>query len=649
MKKRIETIIKRLNEASEAYYNGHSEIMTNVEWDALFDELTELEKETGIILPDSPTQKVSEDNIKGKKVEHTFPALSLAKTKDVNELIKWADNRPVWISWKLDGLTLVATYKAISKKKAILKSLVTRGNGLVGTDVTHLAPYIEGVPSQIAYGYDMTVRGEALISYKDFEEVNTEGIFANPRNMASGSLTLLDMEEFKKRKIHFVAFTLVNTTQEMNSRGDRMNLLDSLNFETVERKESLPEEIPSIVEEFTQKVENGECKYPVDGLVIAYDDTEYAESGSITGHHATRAGLAFKWADEEVESTLMHIDWSCSTNYITPVAVFKPIEILGTTVQRASLHNISECRRLGIGNKGTKVSVAKMNMIIPQVVKVLKTVGELDIPKTCPVCGGLTKIEVSDSGTETLVCTNPDCSAKNLSKFERFVSRNAMNIDGFSVATLRTFIDKGYIKTYKDIYSLENHKKNIEKLDGFGKKSADNLINAIEKSKTVDSDKFLYSLSIPLCGRDVSKRIMVNYSFKNFIETLKTTSDEAFLSEIDGIGLEKSKCVYRWGKENISILEELAEIINIKDIKSNKGKCSGYTFVITGEVHNYKNRDELKAYIESQGGKVSGSVSSKTSYLINNDITSTSGKNKKAKSLGVNIITEEDFDRMFTE
>ena len=372
MKKRMETIIKKMNEASDAYYNGLPEIMTNYEWDALFDELKKLEEETGIILPNSPTQNVSEDNTPGQKIKHTYPALSLAKTKSVDDLIKWANNKPVWMSWKEDGLTLVATYT-----DGKLSTLATRGNGETGTIVTHLAPYIFGLPMEIDYDYDMTVRGEALISYEDFEKVNkdNDGMYANPRNLASGSMTLLDEQEFAKRNIHFVAFTLVHTDEEIISWGDRMNLLDTLGFEVVERvKCSSPEEIKTTLELFSSKVENNEYIYPVDGLVIAYDDTEYAKGGSVTGHHSTRGGLAFKWADETVETTLKAIEWSCSTNSITPVAIFEPVDILGSTVQRASLHNISEMKRT-LGDKpyiGQKVWVAKMNMIIPQIVKAEK-------------------------------------------------------------------------------------------------------------------------------------------------------------------------------------------------------------------------------------------------------------------------------------
>lgn len=371
MRNKMQTLINKLNEASNAYYNGEPEIMTNFEWDAAFDELKALEEETGIVLPDSPTNKVSEDTTEGNKVTHRFPALSLAKTKSVDDLKKWAGDKDIWLSWKLDGLTLVATYNAISKTEAVLTTLATRGNGVVGTDVTRLAPYITGLPTKIPFGHNMVVRGEALISYQDFDEVNKDNAFANPRNMASGSMTLLDTAEFANRRIHFVAFTLVNTTAEIISWGDRMNLLESLGFEVVERTACNATTIEDVVNEYTLKVNNNEYKYPVDGLVIAYDDTVYAEGGSVTGHHATRGGYAFKWADESVETELEYIEWSVSTNSITPVAVFKEVDILGSTVRRASLHNISEMKRL-LGNKpykGQKIWVIRANMVIPQIIK----------------------------------------------------------------------------------------------------------------------------------------------------------------------------------------------------------------------------------------------------------------------------------------
>lgn len=657
MENRMQELINKLNAASDAYYNGKPEIMTNFEWDVAFDELTKLEAETGIILPNSPTNKVSEDTTAGNKVTHKFPALSLAKTKSVDDLKKWAGDKDIWLSWKLDGLTLVATYSAVSKTEAVLTTLATRGNGVIGTDVTRLAPYISGLPTKIPYGHNMVVRGEALISYQDFEEVNKDNAFANPRNMASGSLTLLDTEEFKNRRIHFVAFTLVHTTIDILHWGDRMNLLESLGFEVVERTNCNADTLEDVVNEYTRKVNNNEYKYPVDGLVIAYDDTVYAEGGSVTGHHATRGGYAFKWADESVETELEYIEWSGSTNSITPVAVFKEVEILGSTVRRASLHNISEMKRL-LGNnpyKGQKIWVIRANMIIPQIIKAEKNdeIKEyFEIPSTCPVCGYPTQIVVSDSGTETLVCTNDNCTAKSLSMMKRFVSKAAMDIDGLSEATINTFVNAGFITTMPDIFRLDRFENEIKEMDGFGKKSVDNLIKALNKAKTVDADKFLFALNIPMCGRDVSKKLMNTYTFVDFIKLMETTTNDMELSSIDGMGTEKSKAIYKWFKNtvNMDMVKEFMSMLTIKDIKKetiSDGKCTGYTFVVTGNVYKFKNRDELKAYIEAEGGKVAGSVSAKTSFLINNDSTSTSGKNKKAKELGIPIITEDEFIAQF--
>ena len=656
MRNKIENIINKLNEASDAYYNGLPEIMTNYEWDALFDELKKLEDETGIILPNSPTQNVSEDNTPGQKIKHQFPALSLAKTKDVNDLIKWSNDMPVWMSWKEDGLTLVATYKKYGNK-AKLHTLVTRGNGETGTIVTQLAPYITGLPLEIEYPYNITVRGEAIISYEDFEIVNANnnGAYANPRNLASGSIALLNEKEFEKRRIHFIAFTLVYTDENINSWGDRMNLLEILGFEVVERvKCNTANDIKNALNDFTSRVENSEYKYPVDGLVITYDDIAYTASGTSTGHHSNRGGLAFKWADETVETSLKFIEWSCSTNTITPVAVFEPIDILGSTVQRASLHNVSEMKRM-LGNKPhkeQKLWVAKMNMIIPQIVQAEKNFDNnkilLDIPKYCPACGAPTIIDTSNSGTETLICTNENCSAKNLKKYTRFVARAAMDIDGLSAATLSTFMNKGWINSYKDIYLLPQHKDEIEKMDGFGKKSMHNLITALNASKTVTADRFLFALSIPQCGREVARTLMLQFTFDEFLDLL-LSNDNTILNNIEGFGPEKSLAIHTWINNNISVINDLRTIITIIDIKKEvaTGSCIGYTFVITGNVNQFKNRDELKAYIEDRGGKIAGGVSSKTSYLINNDITSTSGKNKKAKELGIEIITEEEFLKRF--
>lgn len=652
-RERIEQLIKQLNEASDAYYSGHQELMSDYEWDALFDELKALEEETGIVLEDSPTQNVSEDKIVGQKEPHEFLALSLAKTKQVSDLVKWADQRPIWVSWKLDGLTLVVTYD-----DGKLTKIVTRGDGHIGTNITHLVDGIFGIPKTIQEKGHLVIRGEAVISYEDFEtfRMESEEDYANPRNLASGSLTLKDVEELKRRKIHWIPFTLVYVEKEIISWGERMDYLESQGFTCVEReKVNTPDEITlqEVIDRWTIKVTSNQNPYPVDGLVIGYDDTEYASTGSVTGHHATRAGYAFKWQDEAADTTLDYVLWSCAASTITPVAVFEPVELEGTIVKRASLCNISECERLGIGDKGTKISVIKANKIIPKVIKVNETVGSFNIPTCCPVCGSPTKIKESEeSGTKTLLCTNPECIAKELKKFTRFVSKAGMDIDGISEQTLSRFINEGWIREYADIYKLVDHFDEIKELDGFGEKSADNIRKSIEKAKKVDTAKFLFALCIPLVGPDVAKRLLSQYSFQDLITHAKEEPDLTYFSSIEGIGPEKSSAFMSWFKEekNQRILENLLKEVEIEETHFEKegNLCEGLTFVVTGDVYHYANRNELKGYIESQGGKVTGSVSKSTNYLINNDLESTSSKNQKAKSLGIPIISEEEFIEKFT-
>ena len=416
--------MSELNGASQAYYNGLAEKMTDYEWDKRFDELKRLEAETGTTLPDSPTQRVSEDSITGQKEEHEFAALSLAKTKKTDELVKWAEGRPIWISWKLDGLTLVVTYD-----DGRLTKIVTRGNGHIGTNITHLAQAISGIPTDIKATGHVVVRGEAVISYDDFEHYLMESgeDYANPRNLASGSLSVKDPQDIKDRHIRWIPFTLVYTEQDINSWGERMDWLDQLGFNTVERRFVENPEVLSVEEvinTFTQEVTSKQNPFPVDGLVVCYDDTEYAQTGSVTGHHATRAGLAFKWQDEAADTVLKEVEWSCAASTISPVAVFQPVELEGTTVKRASLCNISECERLGIGGPGTQISVIKANKIIPKVIAVTQSIGTFAVPNECPVCHAATQIVVSEaSGTKTLRCTNPDCAAKQLRKLAQRTCR----------------------------------------------------------------------------------------------------------------------------------------------------------------------------------------------------------------------------------
>ncbi len=649
----MKNLVERLNQASDSYYNGKGELMTDYEWDALFDQLKRLEEETGEILPDSPTNRVSEDSIVGKKEEHEFAALSLAKTKQVSDLVKWAEDRPIWISWKLDGLTLVVTYDG-----GKLTKIVTRGNGHIGTNITHLAPGISGIPATISEKGHLVVRGEAVISYADFEQfiIESEGDYANPRNLASGSLTLKDIEEVKQRHIQWIPFTLVYTEREITSWGERMQMLKDLGMNPVERERidhPTTENIQQEIDKFTEKVTSKKNPFPVDGLVICYDDTVYAATGSVTGHHATRAGFAFKWQDEHAETELDHIEWSCAASTITPVAVFKPVELEGTTVQRASLCNVSECERLGIGDKGTRLQVIKANKIIPKVINITEVVGSFVIPAECPVCHAPAVVRESESGTKTLHCTNAACPAKQLKKFARFVSKEGINIDGISEQTVWKFINHGFIREYADFYKLKNYAFEISCFEGFGKKSVSNLLESVEKSRHTDGRHLLYALNIPLCGGDVAKKLLSRYKVKELIETARLSMFDDEFASIDGIGPEKSAKFIAWFKDDIHfqhvqhLLSEL--IIEEQEPVETGSKCQGLTFVVTGDVHHYKNRNELKAYIESQGGKVTGSVSKSTNFLINNDAASQSSKNKKAHELNIPIITEDEFIEKFQE
>ena len=649
-KQRIEQLIEQLNKASAAYYNGQDEIMSNYEWDAMFDELVTLEKETGYIMAESPTQNAGfEEDGSGEKEAHEYPALSLAKTKQISELQDWAGKRPIWLSWKLDGLTLVLTYDG-----GKLTKILTRGNGTIGTNITFLKGAISGFPQKIKYKGHLVVRGEAAISYTDFALINDmieddDEKYANPRNLASGTLNLDDPEEVKNRHVKFHAFTLVHLDEEMLSWGERMQFLENLGFNVVDREATDAGKLPEAIARWTKKVENGQMDVPVDGLVICYDDTDYAASGSVTGHHATRAGFAFKWQDESVETKLDYIEWSCAVSTISPVAVFEPVQIEGTTVSRASLCNLSEIERLGIGKECT-LEVIKANKIIPKCIAVKDAVGEVEIPTECPVCHAPTEIRISkNSGTKTLHCTNPDCTAKNVKKFTRFVSKSGMDIDGLSIQTMLKFINEGYIHEFADIYHLKDHFDVISQMEGFGEKSVNNMDKSIEKSRNVHPVNFIFALCIPLIGTDAGKKIVGSIGFDAFLKRME--HQEGF-EDIDGIGAERSNSILAWyAKESnrmslVHLLEELS-IEHVEPKDTSEGTCVGMTFVITGDVHHYKNRDEFKAYVESQGGKVAGSVSGKTSYLVNNDVESNSSKNRKAKDLGIPIISEDEFVAQF--
>lgn len=653
---RIEELVRKLNEASEAYYGGKEEIMSNFEWDSMFDELGALESETGYVLPDSPTKGVSYsgegENAQGEKEEHEYPALSLAKTKKVSDLQKWAEDRPVWLSWKLDGLTLVITYDG-----GTITKLLTRGNGHVGTNITYMKDAIKGFPQKIDYKGHLVVRGEATISYTDFERINDslseyDEKYANPRNLASGTLSLdaKNMDTVRERNLTFNAFTLVHTDETVTSWGGRMDLLDGMGFTTVKRELTDAEKLPEAIERWTRDVETGKMDIPVDGLVIAYDDTEYASTGSVTGHHATRAGLAFKWQDESAFSVLDHIEWSCAASVITPIAVFDPVQLEGTTVSRASLCNISELERLGIGeDRRTKLEIIKANKIIPKVISVPERTGAFTVPDTCPVCGSPSEVFESRSGTKTLRCTNEKCPAKGLKKFARFVSKSGMDIDGISEETLKDFINARFIKEYADIFSLGDFAKDIKKMEGYGTKSVDNMLSAIEKSRDVTPEKFIHALGIPQIGIDAAGRFVKALGWQGFCERLR--SGEGF-DDIDGIGPERSESVKEWyaDEENASSFERLVSVLRVEDrgpSAGDAGALSGLTFVITGDVHIFRNRDAFKAYVASAGGKVTGSVSKKTDFLVNNDIGSRSSKNRTAAELGIPVISEDEFVERF--
>lgn len=657
----MRTLVEELNRASDAYYNGRGELMTDYEWDAKFDQLKQLESQSGVVLPDSPTHRVSADTTVGKKEEHEFSALSLAKTKQPTDLVKWAEGRPIWMSWKLDGLTLVVTYD-----EGQLTKVVTRGDGHIGTNITHLAQAINGIPATIHATGHVVVRGEAVISYEDFERFNLESDeeYANPRNLASGSLTLKDPREVAQRHIRWIPFTLVHTDEEIPTWGARMDWLTKAGLGAVDHEridDPTLEHMEAAIERWTEKVTKRENPYPVDGLVIVYDDAEYAATGSVTGHHATRAGYAFKWADESASTELDHVEWSCAASTISPVAVFRPVELEGTTVKRASLCNISECERLGMGGKGTQLEVIKANKIIPKVIKVKQAVGPFSIPDQCPVCGSPTRVDVSAaSGTKTLHCTHAACPAKQLRKFARFVSKQGVNVDGISEQTLQKFINLGWIRDYADIFDLPTHAMEIAALEGFGVKSATNIRQSVERARKVEARRLLYALSIPLCGQDVCNRLLSAYSLNDLIALaegnvrptdLFTPSAEETLAMIPGIGPEKAKSFVAWfaQEEHRSVMARLLNVLTVEQTSTaaTGEKCKGLVFVVTGDVHHYKNRNELKAYIESQGGKVTGSVSKSTSYLINNDVTSTSSKNQKAHQFNIPIISEDEFVERF--
>ena len=641
-KERIKELVDILNKASKAYYQDAKEIMSNFEYDALYDELVQLEKDTGIVLANSPTVNVGYEVVSElPKEQHESPMLSLDKTKEVSVLADFAGDKKSLLSWKLDGLTVVLTYQQGKLFKA-----VTRGNGEIGEVITNNAKTFKNIPLSIPYEGRLVLRGEAIIKYSDFEKINREiedaqAKYKNPRNLCSGSVRQLNSEITAKRNVNFIAFALISAENVdfKNSIEQQYLWLEQQGFEVVERKEVTSSNMEETVKYFAEKIK--EYDYPSDGLVLMYDDIEYGLSLGRTAKFP-RNGIAFKWEDEQAETTLEYIEWSPSrTGLINPVAVFKPVELEGTTVTRASVHNISIMEELKLGD-GDTIKVYKANMIIPQISENVTKSGKCVIPEICPACGERTEIK-NDNGEKTLYCPNKQCPAKHVKLYSLFVSRNAMNIDGLSEETLEKFIDAGYIHEFADIFNLSRYQKEIVETPGFGQKSYDNLIDSLNKAREVELHALLYSLGIPNIG--VANAKLICKYFNNDIEKITHATAEE-LVKIDGIGDKMAvKFVeYFSDKENIKKFNNLLnELTIIKEENNEEQNMAGLNFVVTGSVERFANRNEVKDYIEKRGGKVTGSVTSKTNYLINNDLLSNSSKNKKAKELGIEIINEEQF------
>lgn len=640
---RMKELIDILSKASKAYYAEDREIMSNYEYDRLYDELVSLERDTGTVLSSSPTVNIGYEAVDElPKERHESPMLSLDKTKDREALKEWLKDKEGLLSWKLDGLTIVLTYNEGKLVKA-----VTRGNGEVGEVITGNARTFINLPHVIPYKGELILRGEAVISYSDFEKINeqiedVDAKYKNPRNLCSGSVRQLNNEITAKRNVRLYAFTLVRAdgVDFHNSRKSQMEFLKEQGFETVEYHLVNMSDILDRIQYYADAVKDNDI--PSDGLVLTYDDIEYGRSLGRTAKFP-RDAIAFKWQDEIRETKLLEIEWSPSrTGLINPVAVFEPVELEGTTVQRASVHNVSIVKDLKLGI-GDTITVYKANMIIPQIADNLTGSGSVRIPEECPACGGITEIrKVND--TEALYCTNPGCPAKKIKLFTLFVSRDAMNIDGLSESTLEKFIGEGYIHEFADIFRLERHKAELCKLEGFGEKSYNNMMAAIDSARTVQLPKLIYSLGILNVGLSNAKIICREFDYD--IEKLRH-ADKEQLSGIDGVGdvIAGSFVEYFKDERHNRELDELLKELTIEVPKLDTGNDSinGKTFVITGSLEHFENRNALKDLIESKGGKVSGSVSAKTDYLINNDINSNSSKNKKAKELNVRIITEADF------
>ena len=645
---RIKELVTRLNEASLAYYQLANSIMSDREYDELLDELQGLEEETGFVQAISPTQRVGYEVVSAlPKQRHPAPMLSLAKTKSREEIRAWLGENKGLLSWKMDGLTVVLTYT-----DGKLSQAVTRGNGEIGEVITANAKTFVNLPLSIPFKGELVLRGEAVIGYRDFEEINStiedfDSRFKNPRNLCSGSVRALDSRITAERRVHFCAFALVSAqgADFENSRRKQFEFLKRQGFETVEYRLVDSENVISTIDDFQDRIKDN--AYPSDGLVLLLEDIAYGEALGRTAK-TPRNAIAFKWADEVAFTTLKEIEWSPSrTGLINPVAVFEPVELEGTTVSRASVHNISVMRSLKLGC-GDRIGVYKANMIIPQISENLTGSDNIAIPEFCPVCGRKTVVN-KENDTETLFCPNEECSAKQIKGFTQFVSRDAMNIEGLSEQTLEKFLSKGFIKSFPEVYELSAFAPQISALEGFGEKSCSNILESIEKSRDTNLARVLYGVGIPGVGVATAKLLAADFDYEP--EPLMQ-ADEERLALIDGIGGVMAADIAGFfkderKKEEIGLL--LTKLRLSKPDIAKEGEAAGRIFVVTGSLEHFKSRKELTAYIESIGGKVTGSVSAKTDFLINNDVTSSSSKNKKARELGIEIISEETFIEKFGE
>lgn len=643
---RMKELVDLLNRAGKAYYQDAQEIMSNYEYDSLYDELVSLEKELGMTLSNSPTVNVGYQVLSElPKERHEEPMLSLDKTKEVEGLKEFLGNQNALLSWKMDGLTIVLTYQGGELRKA-----VTRGNGEVGEVITNNARVFRNIPLKIGYEGELILRGEAVIGYRDFERINEEitdvqAKYKNPRNLCSGSVRQLNNEITARRNVRFFAFALVRApgVDFHNSRAAQMEWLKEQGFEIVEYHMVTRDTVEREVIKFSEKIPEND--FPSDGLVLIYDDIEYGQSLGRTAKFP-RDSIAFKWADETRRTRLLEIEWSPSrTGLINPVAIFEPVELEGTTVSRASVHNISIMEELELG-VGDEIEVYKANMIIPQIARNLTRSGVRDIPAVCPVCGGKTQIR-QEGNAKTLYCTNPECQAKHVKAFTLFVSRDAMNIEGLSESTMEKFIARGFIREYADIFHLDRHRDEIQSMEGFGEKSFQNLEASIEKARTTTLPRVIYGLGIANIG--LANARMICRAFDYELDRM-LAADQEDLNEISGIGDVIAGAFVAYFKDPVHRrrLEDLLKELTIVEEEGAGAPqtLAGLTFVITGSVTHFANRSEVKALIESMGGKVTGSVTSKTDYLINNDVESTSSKNKKARELGIPILSEEEFLEM---